>query len=71
MTTKNILDIDAFSRGLMGVMNNSGVIIPLAAQQMIMGYVAQGAGGIPYASNLIQALTLSWQINTIVAHKNQ
>jgi hypothetical protein len=69
MNVKNILDIDAFSKGLMGVTGNSGIIIPMAVQDLLKTYASQ-AMNFPYASNVLEAFFLSWQFQTLVSHKS-
>ncbi len=65
MDIKNIVDIDAFTRGLTFTMASTGSIIPLAAVSMLQDRVSPMLPSSEYTGPLLTAFFDSWKIGIV------
>jgi hypothetical protein len=68
MDTKAIIDIQAFTDGVTGVMNSTGLLIPFAIEKIAVNSLG-AAIQFPYSSALFDSLLMSWQFSTFVSSK--
>lgn len=62
MDIKNLIDIDAFTKGLQSVMGATGLIIPFVAVGMIKNSASSMTGGIPYGGVIVESITDIWKL---------